>query len=385
MERTKKSFNEQGIHVNRVEAVNGWKLSQTDREDLAGPYPIRLNGGQFGCLLSHFSVYTDALQRGFNIIWISEDDIEFVENAQKVADMIKKLSIFDPDWDLFYTDFRSEDPRNSFTGCQDPRPLQEMYSAEYERVGQDLLRIRGRHTTHSMIFSRKGLQKIVDYFTHVYLWTSIDIDIHYVPNIREYSARRNLVTALRNGSSSDTEPASHLNQGPVNETYFFSLAEDCRNTGKFGSALQYYQAKVAVGGLDAEVFWSLYQIAVLQEGLNLDANTIFQSYQEAHQFNPLRAEPLYRLANSYLRQRKFLLGYTTAKQALQLSLPTNTQLAEPWIYDYGLLLTAAHGAFELQKYYEFADMCCKILSVKTLPLDIRKRVENHLNLIPRQQ
>ena len=54
-----------------------------------------------------------------------------------------------------------------------------------------------------MLISRKGIKKILDYFTHVYLWAPIDVDMHYIPGIRQYSTRRNVVS-LWNWALSDT-------------------------------------------------------------------------------------------------------------------------------------------------------------------------------------
>jgi GR25 family glycosyltransferase involved in LPS biosynthesis len=172
-------------------------------------------GGALGCLLSHVSIYKNALDEGFETIWICEDDIEFKQDAEKVSLLLKQLSELDPEWDVLYTDscLRSKD-------LQQPRPGQSFYTQVYSPINNDLVKIHGRFNTHSMIFSKKGLKKVYQYFTHGLLWGPIDIDIHYTPDIREYCARRNLVTSIYDSflaafdGSSDTQFLSHLNQDP---------------------------------------------------------------------------------------------------------------------------------------------------------------------------
>src|ERR1700722_11544017 len=39
-------LSERGLHANRVSAVNGWQIPKTVQKELAGPYPMRLRGGQ---------------------------------------------------------------------------------------------------------------------------------------------------------------------------------------------------------------------------------------------------------------------------------------------------------------------------------------------------
>lgn len=232
-EKTKQAF--QGIDIQRFEAINGWALSPSERERLFAPYPVRLSGGQIGCLLSHLAIYQDALAKSYQTVWICEDDVTFLEDIHVLSPLLKKLSVLDPEWDIFYTDLREEKMH-----FQDPRPGQSPYTPVFLPVDDELVRILGRHTTHSMIFSQRGLKKAVEYFQGHSLWSAIDVDLHYIPGIRAYSARRNLVTSL-NDSSSDTEPSSSFNKGPQNELYFFDLAEENRKHGRFEAAAEYYE------------------------------------------------------------------------------------------------------------------------------------------------
>ncbi|MEI8365866.1 MAG: glycosyltransferase family 10 [Parachlamydiaceae bacterium] len=216
-ERTNALLNDRGIHANRVSAVNGWQLTDAIKKELSGPYIVRLQGGPIGCLLSHFSVYKDAFDRGFDTIWVLEDDIEILGDVNQIPELLKKLGEIDPDWDIFYTD---RDCRHDNGGYFDfvqecGRPDQHLFPSEFycfrKDVGNGMMQIRGRYGTTSMIISRKGLEKIINYLSHVYLWTAIDCDIHFVPGINEYCSLKEIVTNLRDSVHSDTGPCSTLN------------------------------------------------------------------------------------------------------------------------------------------------------------------------------
>lgn len=199
-ERMKALLSDQGLKANRVSGINGWKIPKEAQKELVGPYPIRLRGGHFGCLLSHVSVLKDAYERGFEIIWVCEDDIEFIESAKQIPTLLKKLSQIDPAWDVFYTDIDTKDKQGNYmrSVSSDFRPdciyPPVEYYKERIRLTDDIMRIRQRFGMYSLLISRKGIKEILDYFTHLYLWTAVDIDIHYIPGIRQYSATRDIVS-----------------------------------------------------------------------------------------------------------------------------------------------------------------------------------------------
>lgn len=199
-ERTLQRCEERGLHPNRFDAVLGTSLSQESIQELMGSYDSnRLSPGEAGCLLSHISVMKDAYDRGFNMIWIMEDDVLFAQDIHQIPGLLAKLSTFDPDWDLFYTDPDMEWEGHRVSSRKlDPRLDQRLkhYSHYTCRtpINAEISRCGIRFGAHSMILSRNGIEKILNYFTHVYLWTRIDADIHYIPDLREYCSESYIVT-----------------------------------------------------------------------------------------------------------------------------------------------------------------------------------------------
>lgn len=206
-----KRFLGQNLKANRFDAVNGWKIPLKQRNELIDPrvnvnYSLELNGGEVGCLLSHLSIYQDAWDRGFEVIWVCEDDIMFNRDVHCISSLLEELFFLDPDWDLLYTEhtmFGSTTQRH--------RPEQIPYKALNEDVSDRLARTHGRFGTHSMIFSRKGLEKVLSYFYSRYFWAPIDVDLHYI-GLREYSIKDGL-TCIQSGFISDTQPTSSLRYG----------------------------------------------------------------------------------------------------------------------------------------------------------------------------
>lgn len=189
----KSIFKEKGLHGNRVSAINGWNLPSVVKQELKGPYKTLLSAGHIGCLLSHISVIKNAYDKNFKLIWILEDDVDIIGDIKLLPKFLQQLYLFDPNWDIFYTDKDARNRQGEYVQSLNvnPRPDQIIAPLEYflEKIPicKDIMLIRNRFGTHSMLISRNGIEKILYYFTHVYLWMPIDIDIHYIPHIREYS------------------------------------------------------------------------------------------------------------------------------------------------------------------------------------------------------
>lgn len=108
--RAKYFLNSYFIYPNRVNAFDGWLLTDIEKERLRGHYSDRLRGGQIGCIVSHLSAIKDAYDRGFNCIWVCEDDIFIYENPHELSVILFKLESLIPDWDVLYTDIDAKHP-----------------------------------------------------------------------------------------------------------------------------------------------------------------------------------------------------------------------------------------------------------------------------------
>lgn len=165
---------------------------------------------------------------------------------------------------------------------------------------------------------------------------------------------------------------------PNNARYVFYLAQSYKDAQDNELGIQNYKKRVALGGWDQEVFWSLLQIGILQERLKMPLETIAESYYKAYLYRPTRAEPLYYLANLYRNHGDFFSGYIVAREGLSIPLSNDLLFLENWAYDYGMLLEYSICAYWLGKYGEAQMASYLILGKQGIPQNVRECVERNL-------
>jgi len=171
---------------------------------------------------------------------------------------------------------------------------------------------------------------------------------------------------------------------PTNSRSIFYLAQSYRDAGNFEAALRNYKKRVSLGGSDEEVFWSLSELAKLQDQLCMSSDIVIDGYYKAFQYKPWRAEPLYYLARKYRIAGNYSMGYAISRLALSIPLPDQFLFIENWIYDYGLLQEFAECAFWLKKYDEAEAGCRLLLSKNDIPPELRKAYERNLEILSRE-
>jgi GR25 family glycosyltransferase involved in LPS biosynthesis len=246
-ERTMNIFRPYGITPYRFSAVNGWKLGFNALDDLGiiyeswmppGPiatvyrhvgdkefvsyeimkevgvtyYCHSLSRGAIGCLLSHLSVLQDAYDSGYNTIWVMEDDVKIVSNPLEVSSMVAILDDAAPDWDVFFTDNEIKGGNNEPVPCMviRPRPNVHLQPLEYylqrTAIHLDITKIGMRFGSASMVVSRRGMKKLLDYFKTYKVYFPYDIDYFFVPGINLYACNRDIVTNIGGGDSDNGGP-----------------------------------------------------------------------------------------------------------------------------------------------------------------------------------
>jgi glycosyltransferase involved in cell wall biosynthesis len=170
----------------------------------------------------------------------------------------------------------------------------------------------------------------------------------------------------------------YLLQDPTNSRYVFYLAQSYLEGQEPLKAMQAYERRTKMGGDAQEVFWSLYQLALLQEYLNHDSQEVIASYLKAHQFRPSRVEPLYSLASYYEKTGHFELAHLYAKQALSIPLSQDLMFVENWMYEYGVLLQWATNAHRLGFMQEAKEAYLNLLVKEQVPLELKEHIKKFL-------
>jgi hypothetical protein len=114
-----------------------------------------------------------------------------------------------------------------------------------------------------------------------------------------------------------------LVRDPGNARSVFYLAQSYRDAGELVRARDAYRRRVAMGGFDEEVWYSLHEIARLNERLAAPVAEIRSAYLDAFQFRPTRAEPLYQLARFHRERSEWGLAHLFAQRAVAIPRPAD--------------------------------------------------------------
>lgn len=169
-----------------------------------------------------------------------------------------------------------------------------------------------------------------------------------------------------------------LRSEPTNTRYQFYLAQSYRDAQEHEKALLNYQKRIAMGGWDQEIFWSMLQVGALQEALKMSPEVIHESYTKAFNYRPSRIEPLHRLTYYYRTAEQYEKGYQAALPALNVPLSNDVLFVEHWVYDYGLLLEYSICAYWTGRYLEAFLASQLILARPNIPTHVRECVERNL-------
>lgn len=172
-----------------------------------------------------------------------------------------------------------------------------------------------------------------------------------------------------------------LQEDPQNSRHAFYLALSYGNAKEFKKALYWHERRVSMGESEQEVFYSLLSIGKILENLQAESERVINSYTKAYLYRPSRAEPLYFLANYYIRQNNYLLAYLLAKQGLSLPPTSDIIFVQHDIYDIGLLLQLADSSFSIGKYRETLDTYHKLLKKHTLLPEQKRSIEKNIPLV----
>jgi len=172
-----------------------------------------------------------------------------------------------------------------------------------------------------------------------------------------------------------------LEKEPDNSRYWFYLAQTYKIIKEYEKAIQTYQKRVDMGGWDEEVFYSLLQIALLQDWLERPEAVVTEGYLKAHVFRPSRAEPLYYLASYYRKKGNYYSGYYISQQGLEIPLSHDSLFVEHWTYHYGMLFEHSICAYWVGNYQLAKTESEALLKIPSLPANYRESVEHNIGWI----
>lgn len=247
-----------GIYPYRFSAVNGWRLPPsafkevgasflpgTLKEPLLGSTYKEIEGqpvlhtellqengtgyftrglarGPIGIVLSHLSVLKDALDSGYQTIWVMEDDVEATADPSQIPHLIRQLDQLDPEWDIFFTDTDTKDTHGVHVPCRAlaarpnvPIPPLSTFLEKFYPIGQGFYRTGMRYGAYSMILRRSAMEKILEYYRTYQIFIPYDMDFWLCPNLKMYHYETDIISHRAGAlSDNDTPRYSSINGSP---------------------------------------------------------------------------------------------------------------------------------------------------------------------------
>ena len=135
-----------------------------------------------------------------------------------------------------------------------------------------------------------------------------------------------------------------------------------------------------MGGWEEEIYYSLYRVAIAKSMMNREWLEIQQAFLEAFNFRPIRAEPLFHIAQIYrMKFNQPALAYLFAKMAAEVPYPANDILFVPdIIYKFSILDEVAATAYYAGQPLIGHMACTKLLKENRVPASEIERIKGNL-------
>jgi glycosyltransferase involved in cell wall biosynthesis len=197
---------------------------------------------------------------------------------------------------------------------------------------------------------------------------------------RTMGARNLNITPIEKYSRDAEVLERALIEEPNNTRYMFYLAQSYFDSQQWEKSEQAYDRRAKAGGWPEEVYFSMLRVAMCKAMQDKPWPEIQQAFLDAYNYRPIRAEPLFHLAQIY--RQKFnspVLAYMYARAAMDIPFPKDEILFVPdAVYNWAILdevaSTAAFAGYPLVGY----EASKKLLQMGKVPADQLQRVqENH--------
>ncbi len=247
-----------GVTPYRFSAVNGWKLSLADINDVGVKYTHDMDGGflatsyltpdlqpihsviknlgqtyfvhcfargTIGIALSHLSILQDAYDSGYETIWVMEDDIKVVQDPNKLSELIDRLDAKVKDWDILFTNQDIINSKGTYTQnrgfARRPnfKPTNPSKFAMRTTIDSEFLKIGARFGAHSMIVRRSGMEKLLNFFKTYQIYLPYDIDYYLPEGIQLYALIDDVVANIPGAASDNGVPSYERSNGSQNSMY----------------------------------------------------------------------------------------------------------------------------------------------------------------------
>jgi len=155
---------------------------------------------------------------------------------------------------------------------------------------------------------------------------------------------------------------------PDNARYVFYLAQSYRDAGDHELAVRHYRRRADMGGWSEEVWYSLYQVAILHEQMQKPWPEVMQAYLAAYECKSDRAGPLYRIGMHFQARGEYRTAHLFFARAMQIPVPSIDRLfVEATVYSFLLPIEYAVTSYYVGDHRSAIDVNNALLLGPHLP------------------
>jgi len=171
-----------------------------------------------------------------------------------------------------------------------------------------------------------------------------------------------------------------LKDEPDNDRYWFYLGQSYMDACEWEKAIEAYDKRISMQRWDEEVYFSLYRKAMAFTELD-KWDKALETYLEAYNYRPTRAESLYKIAFHYRMNKQYTSGYLFAKLASEIDLPKDSLFVSQSVYNWQSLDERSVCASWIGKKQESYSIGSLLLKERRqyIPSDQLERIINNYN------
>ena len=162
------SFFDKVYCINLREREDRWNLCEGKFKEYGITNYLRFDGikvngdlsskklGQIGCAASFYNVFKDAYENNYEKILVLEDDFNFTVSKDEMSEALgKAFEEMPKDWDMFYLGANI---------------VNEIMHNPIEKYSENLFKLKSGYALHSVCFSKRSLEKILNFFKNEGDW-----------------------------------------------------------------------------------------------------------------------------------------------------------------------------------------------------------------------
>jgi tetratricopeptide (TPR) repeat protein len=164
---------------------------------------------------------------------------------------------------------------------------------------------------------------------------------------------------------------------PNNDRYMFYLAQSYRDSDQLEKSIEAYGKRIAMGGWEEEVYYSMYMIAKMKERLGASIEEVTELYSRAWEYRPSRLEAVFHAMRKYREQKRHIIAFAYGDVAIKTRGTQDILFIEAEIWQWRLLdeySLAAHYIGNPEIAMEKTNAILTAPFFKTLPHDEQARL-----------